>query len=215
MLNNLLLRSISSALLILISFFFIVLGGYFFVFFLMICLIISLFEWNKMVINKFLSLAGSIFITLSFFAAYHLKIMEDENNILNFLVILLICISTDIGGYIFGNTFKGPKITKISPNKTYAGSIGGFICSLLFLHIFNSFVFLFENYQFNFSIKNIIFILILSLISQIGDIVVSYFKRLYNKKDTGNLIPGHGGILDRIDGMIFVFPFALILNFIF
>jgi len=215
MLNNLLLRSISSALLILISFFFIVKGGYFFVFFLIICLIISLFEWNKMVINKFLSLAGSIFITLSFFAAYHLKIMEDENNFLNFLVILLICISTDIGGYIFGNTFKGPKITKISPNKTYAGSIGGFICSLLFLHIFNSFVFLFENYQFNFSIKNIIFILILSLISQIGDIVVSYFKRLYNKKDTGNLIPGHGGILDRIDGMIFVFPFALILNFIF
>jgi len=215
MLNNLLLRSISSALLILISFFFIVKGGYFFVFFLIMCLIISLFEWNKMVINKFLSLAGSIFITLSFFAAYHLKIMEDENNILNFLVILLICISTDIGGYIFGNTFKGPKITKISPNKTYAGSIGGFICSLLFLHIFNSFVFLFENYQFNFSIKNIIFILILSLISQIGDIVVSYFKRLYNKKDTGNLIPGHGGILDRIDGMIFVFPFALILNFIF
>jgi len=215
MLNNLLLRSISSALLILISFFFIVKGGYFFVFFLIICLIISLFEWNKMVINKFLSLAGSIFITLSFFAAYHLKIMEDENNILNFLVILLICISTDIGGYIFGNTFKGPKITKISPNKTYAGSIGGFICSLLFLHIFNSFVFLFENYQFNFSIKNIIFILILSLISQIGDFVVSYFKRLYNKKDTGNLIPGHGGILDRIDGMIFVFPFALILNFIF
>lgn len=215
MLNNLLLRSISSALLILISFFFIVKGGYFFVFFLIICLIISLFEWNKMVINKFLSLAGSIFITLSFFAAYHLKIMEDENNISNFLVILLICISTDIGGYIFGNTFKGPKITKISPNKTYAGSIGGFICSLLFLHIFNSFVFLFENYQFNFSIKNIIFILILSLISQIGDIVVSYFKRLYNKKDTGNLIPGHGGILDRIDGMIFVFPFALILNFIF
>jgi len=215
MLNNLLLRSISSALLILISLFFIVKGGYFFVFFLIICLIISLFEWNKMVINKFLSLAGSIFITLSFFAAYHLKIMEDENNILNFLVILLICISTDIGGYIFGNTFKGPKITKISPNKTYAGSIGGFICSLLFLHIFNSFVFLFENYQFNFSIKNIIFILILSLISQIGDIVVSYFKRLYNKKDTGNLIPGHGGILDRIDGMIFVFPFALILNFIF
>jgi len=215
MLNNLLLRSISSALLILISFFFIVKGGYFFVFFLIICLIISLFEWNKMVINKFLSLAGSIFITLSFFAAYHLKIMEDENNILNFLVILLICISTDIGGYIFGNTFKGPKITKISPNKTYAGSIGGFICSLLFLHIFNSFVFLFENYQFNFSIKNIIFILILSLISQIGDIVVSYFKRLYNKKDTGNLIPGHGGILDRIDGMIFVFPFALILNLIF
>jgi len=215
MLNNLLLRSISSALLILISFFFIVKGGYFFVFFLIICLIISLFEWNKMVINKFLSLAGSIFITLSFFAAYHLKIMEDENNILNFLVILLICISTDIGGYIFGNTFKGPKITKISPNKTYAGSIGGFICSLLFLHIFNSFVFLFENYQFNFSIKNIIFILILSLISQIGDIVVSYFKRLYNKKDTGSLIPGHGGILDRIDGMIFVFPFALILNLIF
>jgi len=215
MLNNLLLRSISSALLILISFFFIVKGGYFFVFFLIICLIISLFEWNKMVINKFLSLAGSIFITLSFFAAYHLKIMEDENNILNFLVILLICISTDIGGYIFGNTFKGPKITKISPNKTYAGSIGGFICSLLFLHIFNNFVFFFENYQFNFSIKNIIFILILSLISQIGDIVVSYFKRLYNKKDTGNLIPGHGGILDRIDGMIFVFPFALILNFIF
>jgi phosphatidate cytidylyltransferase len=108
--------------------------------------------------------------------------------------------------------FKGPKLSIISPNKTYAGVIGGFFFSVLFLYLILSFVSFFDNYNLVFNLKTIIYIIFLSLISQIGDLIISYFKRLSKIKDTGSLIPGHGGILDRIDGMIFVFPFALILN---
>ena len=129
---------------------------------------------------------------------------------------ILISIFTDIGGYIFGNFFKGPKLTKISPNKTYAGSIGGFILSLASVLIFTKFITLepwivfsiTEKFYNNFDLSFLIFILLISLISQIGDLVISYFKRLAKIKDTGKIIPGHGGILDRIDGLIFAIPFS-------
>ena len=118
----------------------------------------------------------------------------------------MIVISTDIGGYIFGKIIGGPKLAKISPNKTYSGSIGSLIMSLLFTLIYLKF------YQHdltdfdydNFSTYNKV--LILSLVSQLGDLAVSYFKRLSKIKDTGKIIPGHGGLLDRIDGLIFIFP---------
>ena len=128
----------------------------------------------------------------------------------NFLLILLICISTDLGGYIFGKLLKGPKLTKISPNKTYAGVFGGYLLSIIVLSTYVSY-----NGQ-NFELENLILVIAISTISQIGDIIVSYFKRLSKVKNTGKLIPGHGGILDRIDGMIFAFPFYYILHlFIF
>jgi len=117
-----------------------------------------------------------------------------------------------MGGYIFGKILKGPKITKISPNKTYAGVLGGFLCSIIFLY---STIYLGKyiiNINLIFNLENILWILFISLISQIGDLIISYFKRQSNIKDTGNLIPGHGGILDRIDGMVFVFPVIFILN---
>ena len=137
-------------------------------------------------------------------------------------MIVLICIFTDIGGYIFGKFFKGPKLTKISPNKTYAGTFGGFllavVASLVFSNYVNSapwFIFPLEFLELtkNYETTFLIYVLIISLVSQIGDLIISYFKRLAKVKDTGKIIPGHGGILDRIDGLIFAIPISyLILN---
>ena len=119
------------------------------------------------------------------------------------------CISTDIGGYIFGKIFKGPKLTTISPNKTYAGMFGGYLLSLICLIVITNFI--------DYSIKTFQLILItilLSTVSQVGDIIVSYFKRQANIKNTSNLIPGHGGLLDRIDGMIFAVPALYLIELI-
>ena len=130
--------------------------------------------------------------------------------------ILIICVSTDIGGYIFGQIFKGPKLIKISPNKTYSGMFGSFFLSIIFICIFLSYynIHIIASAEI-ISFQDFMFVIIISLISQIGDIFVSFFKRKSKIKNTGKLIPGHGGILDRIDGMIFAFPSAyLILNII-
>ena len=118
----------------------------------------------------------------------------------------MICSSTDIGGYVFGKIFKGPKLTKISPKKTYAGMIGGYSFSLISLSVIINFI--------DYETTSILFLLtiIISTVSQLGDIIISYFKRLSKIKDTGKIIPGHGGLLDRIDGMIFTFPVVYLIN---
>ena len=149
-----------------------------------------------MTINSFHKILGFIFLFFSFYTFYILSIE------LYFLIfVILISVSTDIGGYVFGKIFKGPKLTKISPNKTYSGMIGGYFLSLIFLSIVINFI----DYPKT-HIQLVIIVLLISTISQIGDIVISYFKRLKKIKNTGNLIPGHGGLLDRIDGMIFAVP---------
>ena len=113
-----------------------------------------------------------------------------------FLFLLIsISVTSDIGGYIFGKIIKGKKITKISPNKTYAGVCGAYITSLIFSILFFNNYFLFY--------KLILIIIISSTISQIGDLFISYLKRKNNFKDTGKLLPGHGGLLDRFDGIFF------------
>ena len=128
-----------------------------------------------------------------------------------FLYIISICFFTDIGGYVFGKTFGGKKLSKISPNKTITGTIGSFIFSVIPLFIILNTDYL--NLEFN--INNIVFILLISLVSQLGDLFVSYLKRKAKVKDTGNILPGHGGVLDRVDGIIFAVPFSnLLLNFI-
>jgi len=212
--NNFLKRLISSLFIIPVVFFIIFKDDYLFNLFLMMCLIISLYEWNKMIINQFFKILGIFFILMSFYSAYYLKVSLIKFDIFSFLVILLICIFTDIGGYSFGKILRGPKLNKISPNKTYAGALGGVICSLIFLYLSLNYVNPLQKFNIIFDFKNVCYVVIFSLISQIGDFIVSYFKRISNLKDTGKLIPGHGGILDRIDGMIFVFPFAFIMNFL-
>ena len=144
-------------------------------------------------INKFKFL-GSFFLIFSFYTFY-----EISNSYL-WIFVLLVCISTDIGGYVFGKLFKGPKLIKISPNKTYSGMIGGYLLSLVVLKLF------LNMYDGTVNEEWFIVTILISTVSQIGDIIVSYFKRLSKVKDTGKIIPGHGGLLDRIDGMIFAFP---------
>ena len=200
-------RILSSLVLIPIALFFIIKGTYFFNFFLILCLIITLHEWYMMSKKKNYHIFGHLFLLFSFYSAYFIR-NEFTSGFYVFLAILLICIFTDIGGYIFGKIFKGPKLTKISPKKTYAGVFGGYLLSIIFVYIFNDY------YNENFDLKEFILVIIISTISQLGDIVVSYFKRLSKIKDTGKLIPGHGGILDRIDGMIFAFPFYFIIYLI-
>ena len=142
---------------------------------------------------------------LSFYSAYIIR-ANDSDSLKFFFYILIVCVSTDIGGYIFGKIFKGPKLIKISPNKTYSGVIGGYLMSIIVYYLFINLY-----YGDEINSNDFIFILLISTISQLGDITISYFKRLSKIKDTGKILPGHGGLLDRIDGMIFAFPAAYII----
>jgi len=206
--NELIKRIFSSAILLPLIIYLIIVGSLYFNIMLIICFIISFYEWNNFSKKKVLKIIGLFVLVISFFSIYKLRNDFNGEYIWVFFV-LLICISTDLGGYIFGKTLKGPKITKISPNKTYSGVIGSYIFSYV-LSI--NFCFLFKNYFLNNSYLEIsIIIFLISTVSQIGDLSISFFKRLSNLKDTGNLIPGHGGLLDRIDGMIFSFPFFYLL----
>tara|TARA_B100000965_G_C19458380_1_gene698527 strand:- start:150 stop:665 length:516 start_codon:yes stop_codon:yes gene_type:complete len=163
--------------------------------------------------KKLYSIIGFIFLLISFFCVYALRNNFNENSLIFFLFVSLVCVSTDIGGYCFGKIFKGPKLTKISPNKTYSGMIGSYLTPILLLFFYFYFNKIFpHNFQIQeINIQILIFLVLISSISQIGDIVISYFKRISKIKNTGSLIPGHGGLLDRIDGMIFAFPFSYII----
>jgi phosphatidate cytidylyltransferase len=124
-----------------------------------------------------------------------------------FFYIISICFFTDIGGYVFGKLIGGKKLSKISPNKTISGTIGSFIFSIVPLIIFLNLGYL----NLEFDSNNILVCLLVSLISQLGDLFISFFKRKAKIKDTGKLLPGHGGVLDRVDGIIFAIPFTYFL----
>ena len=201
-------RIFSSIILIPIVLFVIFEGSILFNFFIFICFVITAYEWIQMSKSDIQKIFGLFFIIISFYSIF--KIRNDfDQDYFHTLLIVIICISTDTGGYIFGKLLKGPKLTKLSPNKTYAGVIGSFLLPIIITILF--FELTLKIYNYRFTEKIFIFVLIVSLISQIGDIIISYFKRLSKIKDTGNIIPGHGGILDRIDGMIFAYPFSYLL----
>ena len=202
--------------------------------------IVCFVEWGKInKLNEKKALKSFIIIVPAFiylfiilqFSTFVLR-GESLESIIFFIIILCICICSDIGGYVFGNIIGGKKLTKISPNKTISGSLGSFIFSLLPLFLFNfqnyfdshfdldfkvynwAFVSVpseYETFNFEISLKSILFCLIISLSCQLGDLFISYFKRLNNVKDAGTVLPGHGGLLDRIDGIIFAIPTAFIL----
>ncbi|MDB3949420.1 phosphatidate cytidylyltransferase [Candidatus Pelagibacter sp.] len=149
-----------------------------------------------------------VFLTL---LAISIIVIEAFNSKLSFFVYLslLVSIASDLGGLVIGKTFKGKKLTKISPNKTISGSVGSFVFSLLLIPIHQVFMILPEtNYL-------ILIVIVISFTSQLGDLLISFLKRKAKVKDTSNLLPGHGGVLDRIDGIIFAVPVGLMLfNFI-
>ena len=194
-------RIASSFLLIPLSFFLIFKGSYLFVILLIIAFLISSYEWYSMAKYKSYHIFGYVFLLFSFYCIHEFRL----NNIGDywlFVIVFIICILTDIGGFTFGKIFKGPKLTKYSPNKTYSGLIGSYIFSMAVI----PFAFLINLVNHSILFNFIFFIFVTSTISQIGDIIISYFKRTSKIKDTGKIIPGHGGLLDRIDGMLFAFP---------
>jgi len=168
--------------------------------------LVELFNLNRKIFNKknilfvIVYLISIIYLSL-FFTQIYFFIVFDLNNKLLFLYLLSVCIATDLGGYICGKIFQGKKLTKISPNKTYSGLIGSYLFSLT--------VFIFFYFYFNFALNFIILTLIVSTISQLGDLFISCLKRMAKVKDTGRVLPGHGGILDRIDGIIFALPIGI------
>ena len=217
--SELLKRILSSIILIPIAIFFIFQGSVFFAFFLCIFFLASSYEWIKMNKKYSFKILGLFYLLFISYLTYLFR----ENFFFQLILVIIICIFTDLGGYIFGKIFKGPKLTKISPKKTYAGLIGSFILSIIAVLVYVKYInlgqasyqeiqyLLLQNDLENLNFYFLIIILFISLISQIGDLIISYFKRLAKVKDTGNLLPGHGGLLDRVDGIIFAIPATYIL----
>tara|TARA_B100000787_G_scaffold111374_1_gene82889 strand:- start:4397 stop:5059 length:663 start_codon:yes stop_codon:yes gene_type:complete len=196
-------------------------GMYFYTFVMIIFLIVmAMITWiefyaliSKILIkdsfkDKFLRFFYKL-ISLLYLSSLVYFILSIESYYLDLKIYLLfsilVAILSDIGGLVIGKTFKGKKLTKISPNKTISGSIGSFIFSLFLLPIFYP-----NLIDYNFMILVLITILI-SLTSQVGDLFISYLKRKAKVKDTSDILPGHGGLLDRIDGIIFAIPIGLLL----
>ena len=145
-----------------------------------------------------------IYLSILIVITWQILSLNEFLDKIKLLTIITVCISSDIGGYIFGKTFQGKKITKISPNKTYSGMIGSYILSFLV-----SF-FIFKNFYE--LVDLFVYIFFISSISQLGDIFISFLKRKAKIKDSGNILPGHGGLLDRFDGFIFAIPICFLLE---
>jgi phosphatidate cytidylyltransferase len=194
-------RIVSSIILLPLTIYFIIQGSFLLFFFTVICLIVACLEWHMMSKKKSYYIYGFFFLIFSFYTFYELSIES-----IDVFYVIIICSSTDVGGYSFGKIFKGPKLTKISPKKTYAGMFGGYFLSLISLSVIISFI------DYDSTVVLFLLTILISTVSQLGDIIISYFKRLSKIKNTGKLIPGHGGLLDRIDGMIFAFPIYYLIN---
>ena len=158
--------------------------------------------WKKKTIIVLPIILSLILLCIFMYTAYQFRIVAGAGEV---LFVLGICIFSDIGGYIVGKSIGGKKLTKISPNKTISGSFGSFLFSLFPLGIL-----MLLDIDKGFSERIILVCLLISLSCQLGDLIISYFKRLAKVKDTGNILPGHGGMLDRVDGIIFALPTLLI-----
>ena len=216
--SELLKRSISSLFLMSLIFLSALINDYIFLSILFIVIIFSWIEWIKIIekirfkkiyriIHIILFL---IYLLMAFIVCFNVFVIDKYF----FLTILMICVFSDVGGYVFGKTFGGKKLTKISPNKTISGSIGSFILS--YIGFFVIYLYFSDLLFVRLQIEALVFIpFFISLICQLGDLFISYYKRRAKIKNTGNLIPGHGGLLDRIDGSIFALPIGFIIISLF
>ena len=213
--NQLKKRIITSVILFLIVGSSVLINKVIFLVVLSVISILSFYEWsyinNKHLKGKKKNIKYIKGFGLTYIAIFYISsiIIYTEESKFFFIFLILVCAFSDIGGYIFGKLIGGFKLTKISPNKTVSGCIGSFLFSLIPLFLFD-----YKNFfllDLVLSFYNILFCLVISLSCQIGDLIISYFKRLNKVKDTGKILPGHGGFLDRIDGIIFAIPAALVL----
>ena len=212
--SELLKRSISSLFLVSLIFMTALINDYIFLSMLFIVVIFSWIEWIKIiekirykkVYRVIHILFFLIYLLMAFIVCFNVFVIDKYF----FLTILMICIFSDVGGYVFGKTFGGKKLTKISPNKTISGSIGSFVLS--YVGFFVIYIYFSDLLFVRLQIEALVFIpFFISLICQLGDLFISYYKRKAKIKNTGNLIPGHGGLLDRIDGSIFALPIGFII----
>jgi len=206
-------RIVTSIILLPILFYTTIYSGTYLILLLLLFFLLSMYEIIKNTKNLLFILLSGILLMFSFYSFYFLR-GETKYSLIILFWILASTFLSDMGGYIFGKIFKGKKLTKISPNKTYSGSIGSIILSCLSLPLLNSLQFFFfsklliDFLKFEF----LIFTVLISIVCQLGDIFVSFWKRKAKIKNISNILPGHGGILDRIDGLIFVLIFCLILK---
>ena len=205
---------LTSIILFPLSIFFIFNGGNLLLLFLIAVFFVANYELFSVFNKKIIILFLNLMIIFSLFSIYYLR----ESNLFSYsllLWVIILCICSDIGGYVFGKIFKWKKLIKISPNKTFSGVIGSFICSLFSLFVIHYLIKTFGSdleARLSFLEPKFFFLaIIFSLVAQIGDLIISFLKRLEHIKDTGIILPGHGGIFDRIDGLIFVVILTYIL----
>lgn len=203
--KNLQKRILTSLVIFPLSIFFIIKGGNYIVSFLYAVLILGNFEVFSAFKRKTTIIFLDVILVISLLSLLYLR-NDTASSYVLLIWIVTLTIFSDIGGYIFGKVFKWKKLTSISPNKTLSGAIGSFFFSFMSVFAIGGIVNLIEGLNFDFFLKPKYFLLaiVFSLAAQIGDISISYFKRLEKIKDTGKILPGHGGIFDRIDGLIFV-----------
>ena len=213
--TNLNKRILTSLIVFPLSMFFIIKGGNYIVSFLYAILILANFEAFSVFKRKTSIIFLDSVLVVSLLSILHLR-NDTASSLILLLWVIILTISSDIGGYLFGKIFKWKKFTRISPNKTLSGVIGSLIFSifsLLLLGIMCKILFKID-LSFFFKLKYFIFAIVLSLSAQIGDLMVSYFKRLDKIKDTGKILPGHGGIFDRIDSLMLSIIVANILYYL-
>ena len=208
--TNLKKRILTSLIILPLSIFVILKGGYILLSFLLVVFFIANYELFTVFKKRSTILFLDLILIVSLFSIFYLT----ENTKATFVILLwviILCVCSDVGGYVFGKLFKWKKLTKISPKKTFSGVFGSFIFSIFSIFIINN-LNIINSIELNlYEAKYFFLAIIFSLVAQIGDLTISYFKRLEKIKDTGKILPGHGGIFDRIDGLMFV----LILTVIF
>ena len=208
--SNLSKRILTSLIIFPLSIFFIFKGGNLLLLFLFVVFVVANYELFLVFNKRITILCLDLVLILFIFSIYYLRESGDVSSKLLIWVIIL-CVCSDTGGYVFGRTFKWKKITEISPNKTLSGVLGSFIFSLFSLFIVENVSFTSSAFIQFLEPKFFFLAIIFSLVAQIGDLTISFFKRLEDVKDMGKILPGHGGIFDRIDGLMFV----IIVTFIF
>ena len=210
--NNLQKRILTTFIILPISIFFILKGGNYIVSFLYAILILGNFEVFSAFKRKLTIIIIDLILVIALLALLHLR-NDTASSFFLLIWVIVLTIFSDVGGYIFGKIFKGKKIFKISPNKTLSGVIGSLIFAVLSVFFVSFIIGSMSGLENNFFLKPKYFFiaLLFSFAAQLGDLSISYFKRLEKIKDTGKILPGHGGIFDRIDGLMFVVILAYVL----